>query len=117
MHRQSDVTLADFWGIENFFPNLDDDKGASLVIVNSEFGIRIFNSIKPEITYQEVDLDEVIKYNSAATKSSEYNHRRDRFLSDLDHLPFNKLFHRYCKDSIVVKLKRRAKRELKKILR
>ncbi|MGO4961238.1 Coenzyme F420 hydrogenase/dehydrogenase, beta subunit C-terminal domain [Jeotgalibaca porci] len=117
MHRQSDVTLADFWGIENFFPNLDDDKGASLVIVNSEFGIRLFNSIKPEIEYHEVDLDEVIKYNSAAIKSSEYNPKRDKFLSDLDHLQFNKLVYKYCEDSLVVKLKRRAKRELKKILR
>lgn len=116
LHRQSDVTLADFWGVENFFPNLDDDKGASLVIVNSEFGIRLFNSIKTEIEYQEVDLDEVIKYNSAAIKSSEYNPKRDKFLSDLDHLQFNKLVYKYCEDSLVVKLKRRAKRELKKIL-
>lgn len=86
------------------------------MIVNSEFGISLFNSVKPEIEYQEVDLDEVIKYNSAAIKSSEYNPKRDKFLSDLDHLQFNKLVYKYCEDSLVVKLKRRAKRELKKIL-
>ena len=30
--RQSDITLADFWGIES---KLDDDKGTSLVLINN----------------------------------------------------------------------------------
>lgn len=33
-HRASDITLADFWGIQNVLPELDDDKGTSLVITN-----------------------------------------------------------------------------------
>lgn len=35
---QSDVTLADFWGIQTAFPEMDDDMGTSLVIVNSTAG-------------------------------------------------------------------------------
>lgn len=31
----SDITIGDFWGVQNFFPNFDDDKGVSAVIVNS----------------------------------------------------------------------------------
>ena len=34
--RQSDITLADFWGIEHVCPEMDDNKGTSLVLVNSE---------------------------------------------------------------------------------
>ena len=29
-----DITLADFWGIESVLPEMDDDKGTSLVIIN-----------------------------------------------------------------------------------
>lgn len=35
-HSGSDVTLADFWGVERLFPSIDDDKGTSLVIIKNE---------------------------------------------------------------------------------
>ena len=41
-HRISYITLADFWGIENIAPEMDDNKGTSLVIINSEKGKQIF---------------------------------------------------------------------------
>ena len=44
--RQSDITLADFWGIES---KLDDDKGTSLVLINNEKGKFLFNRIKDNI--------------------------------------------------------------------
>lgn len=31
----SDITIGDFWGIENVTPNIDDDKGVSLLILNN----------------------------------------------------------------------------------
>lgn len=31
---ESDITIADFWGIESLSPNMDDDKGTSLVFIN-----------------------------------------------------------------------------------
>lgn len=37
--RKSDVTFADFWGIDK---ELDDDKGTSMLLVNSEKGKKIF---------------------------------------------------------------------------
>lgn len=35
-NRLSDITLADFWGVQNLLPEIDDDKGVSLVIINSD---------------------------------------------------------------------------------
>ena len=62
-HRISDITLADFWGIENIAPEMDDDKGTSLVIINSEKGKKIFEQIKDKINYKQVDFEEAIRYN------------------------------------------------------
>ena len=35
---KSDITLADYWGIDQVQPNMDDDKGTSLLIVHTEKG-------------------------------------------------------------------------------
>lgn len=34
----SDITLADYWGIQHLMPELDDDRGISAIIVNTEKG-------------------------------------------------------------------------------
>lgn len=44
----SDLTLADFWGINTINPSFDDDKGCSLVLINSGRGNAIFESLKLE---------------------------------------------------------------------
>lgn len=52
----SDITIADFWGIWNHHPQWDDDKGTSLVLINSEQGRCLFNDIdlmKEETSYKE----------------------------------------------------------------
>ena len=32
----SDITIGDFWGIQNYYPELDDDKGISLLIISNK---------------------------------------------------------------------------------
>lgn len=45
----SDITLADYWGINHYYPQFDDDKGTSLVLIHSEKGEIIFKKIKAQI--------------------------------------------------------------------
>lgn len=42
----SDITLADFWGIWNYSDKWNDDKGISLVMLNTELGKSIFRTLK-----------------------------------------------------------------------
>lgn len=116
VNRQSDVTLADFWGIQNILPNMDDDKGTSLVMVNSEAGEILFNNMKNEMIYQEVDIAEAIKFNSAAIRSPIRNPKRDGFMNERNLMPFNKLVDKYCIETTFVKLKKKIKRVIKKAL-
>lgn len=46
---RSDLTIADFWGIDTLMPDFDDDKGVSLVLVNTEKGQQIFNKLSMEV--------------------------------------------------------------------
>lgn len=44
----SDLTIADFWGIDRLMPDFDDDKGVGLVLVNTAGGKRIFDELSME---------------------------------------------------------------------
>ena len=41
----ADLTIGDFWGIENMMPEYDDDKGVSIVLVGSSHGLTFLTSI------------------------------------------------------------------------
>ena len=42
----SDITIADYWGIEKAAPEFDDNKGVSLVLINNEAGERAFDKVR-----------------------------------------------------------------------
>ena len=44
--REGDFTLGDFWGIKAYDKNLDDDKGTSLVLLNTRKAENIFNLLE-----------------------------------------------------------------------
>ena len=63
IHRPSDITVADFWGIENSIAASmgADNKGCSLVMVNTEKGHVWFNCIKDNMEYMQVSLEECLQ--------------------------------------------------------
>lgn len=109
LNRESDITLGDFWGIQNLLPELDDDKGTSLIFVNSYAGAEIFEKIKGNISFKEVNINDAVKYNSAAIKSVESNPNRDKYFSDIDKLPFDKLMKKHFTQKISIIIKMKAK--------
>lgn len=55
--RQGDITLADFWGVLDVFPDIDVNGGVSMISVNSELGSKIWNSVKEKTVYRESTVD------------------------------------------------------------
>lgn len=94
-NRKSDITLADFWGIQNVVPKMFDNKGTSLVIVNSQKGNELFNKIKQDIKYIENDFEESIKYNPSMTKSTERPKSREEFFEKLENEDLETLAEKY----------------------
>lgn len=63
--RISDISLADFWGIEKgSAKEFADKKGISLVLINTEKGLELFNSVKDKLEYYEVSKEDCEPYNS-----------------------------------------------------
>ena len=77
----SDITIADFWGIELVNPDMDDDRGTSLVLVNSEKG----NYALPLslMSFTEEEFDVAIRKNTAWCMPAIQHHRRAEFFSRL----------------------------------
>lgn len=57
----SDIVLGDFWGIEKHYPQIDDDKGISLVLINSHKGQTLYDSITKE--HVEAQFEEALSGN------------------------------------------------------
>ncbi len=56
LKRNSDVTLGDFWGIENTNLFIKDEMGVSLVIVNSKKGQKLINNLGDLVVTQKSDI-------------------------------------------------------------
>ena len=54
--RESDFTIADYWGIGKNAPEFDDNKGCSLVLVHSDKAAQIFEAVIPYIRYTQTNL-------------------------------------------------------------
>lgn len=118
LNRISDITLADFWGIQNIMPELDDNKGTSLVIVNSKKGQELFENIKEKIIFKNVDIQEAIKYNMSMIESAKMDKNRKKFFENLDKLDFDKLVKKYTyQPSIFKKIEFKIKGVIKRIIK
>lgn len=68
--RSSDITLGDFWGIWDIAPEMDDNRGTSAVLIQSDKGQRFWSQIKGRVRYKRVELEEVSKQNSSLITTS-----------------------------------------------
>lgn len=77
--RQADITLADFWGVQNVLPKLDDNQGTSVIWVHSEKGRALFQQIRQQLNCETIEIGQALVYNSAALNSAQEPAGRKRF--------------------------------------
>lgn len=94
-NRISDITLADFWGVDKVLPEIDDDRGISLVILNSSKGKKLFEILKEKIVHKKVNFETAIRYNMNMTKSAKMDPNREKFFDKMEELEFDKLVKKY----------------------
>ncbi len=63
LHRAGDISLGDFWGIGKKFPDVDDNKGISMVLINNKKGANLWQTIANQTTYFTSDIDTAIAGN------------------------------------------------------
>lgn len=121
MNTAADITLADFWGIEKFQEGdeslgkaISDNKGISLVLVNTLKGSKVLESISGKVILKERDYEESISGNPRLISSNAIPKARAHFFRDLEQgHSFEKLSGRYM---TATGLKQKIKTLLKSIL-
>ena len=97
LNRVADITLGDYWGVQYKYKHLADNKGISLVLVNSNQGGKILENIKSKIYIESTDLDYAIQNNPCIIKSVPLNKNRHNFFNDLDTMSLDMLQDKYYK--------------------
>lgn len=94
--RISDITIADYWGIEKVDKNLDMNIGTSMILLNSNKGIAFFESVKEKLEYRETSFESILGGNIALKKSIEpAKIDRNAFFKDLDENDFDYVTQKY----------------------
>lgn len=78
----SDITIADFWGINTEMPEMDDDKGTGLVLVNTEKGQSALDWTKTN--HKETTSETAVRHNPAYFRSVVPHPKRAAFFAQLD---------------------------------
>ena len=78
----SDITIADFWGINTVMPEMDDDKGTGLVLLNTDKGQAALDWSKTN--HKETTADIAIGHNPAYFRSVAAHPKRADFFACID---------------------------------
>lgn len=97
--KPSDITMGDFWGIDEIAPEINDGKGVSIIITHNEKGKNYLNRIT-YLNLKQVNSDIAIKKQANAFHPSPENKRRDEFWNDFHSKPFTFVAKKYFRYTI-----------------
>lgn len=109
--RISDITIADFWGVEKSMPEFYSRDGVSLIITNTLEGQRIFDCIKTDIEYIESSMKNCLQ--PSLIMSSKHAENRAMFWNDYKIRGFCYVIRKY----VYYDIKRQIRSSIKRILR
>lgn len=101
----SDITIGDFWGIENVDQSMDDDKGTSLVMLNTQKAKKAFADLNFDC--KEEAYNAAVSANPSIEFSVVEPPYRKLFMTILNHFSF-KMAHRVvCSKNVIYRVFRR----------
>lgn len=106
-NRPSDITIGDFWGIEKAIKEMDDNKGTSLVIVNTAKGKELFDRSKDMLNYKETQIDKCMQPN--LKNPTAYNKDTEEFFRCVNNDSFENVLKKYSSYNFKTALKTKIK--------
>lgn len=115
--RYSDITLGDFWGIEKIKKHLDQDKGTSIFMINTNKGKEVFEKIKENLIFEEMKLEDIYLGNIALTEKTAYPdlNKKEEFFKNYLKEDFENLVEKLLKKNLAEKTKSVLIKVLKKL--
>lgn len=94
-NKMSDITIADFWGIDSVAVEMNDGLGTSLVLTRTKKGQDIFDDIKTCLKIKTVTYEEGVRSNPSEYKSCDMPLQRKKFFDDMNRISFEQLEDKY----------------------
>lgn len=113
----SDITIGDFWGIEQYVPEKDDDKGYSICYINTKKGESLFDDIQGKIYSSEIKSYNYQKYNAQILYSLPFQKKRENFINCVLNNSFEAAYNKYVKEKKIIRIYKKIRRDIGKILR
>lgn len=101
--RIADITLGDYWNIATVHPEMDDNKGSSVVLLNTDHGKALFDSVVDGMNYSESKVEFAIDGNPCIVRSSKPHPKRAEFFANLDNHTLDELIKLYCPSPSLLK--------------
>ena len=112
----SDLTIADYWGIDKLMPEFDDDKGIGLVLLNTKQGENIFSKLDMDIRLSS--LENTKQQNRGFKEHITQHPKRLFFFKELNKgKTIEKSVNKSLQISLFVRVKRKIKRIIKYFIR
>lgn len=92
IHRNSDFSIADCWGIGEKNKSLNDDKGLSALLLHTVKGQALFEKIKEKLRYEEYPPELLMEGNWALKNSPAENDARQEFFEKYGKDNFKEIF-------------------------
>ncbi len=104
LERISDLTIGDYWGIQEEHPSFYSDKGVSAVLINTEKGRTFFENNADAFYYIETTPLKIAKRNENLLKPTTRNGNRDHFYDNIltDGQWFDKIAQKYRPSTISI---------------
>ena len=103
LNNRSDISLGDFWHIEELIPSFEDGKGVSIILLNTQKGVDFFNKCMAdeeiEVASEHVSYEQACVSNNAIYKSMSQSTQRTEFFDNLTTQDFLTIKNKYTQDS------------------
>ncbi len=113
LDRVGDLTIGDFWGIEDVKPDVSDNKGISAVMVNSEKGKAFLQAVSDSLLLFPCSKADIARRQPNLYHPSCYSNKAESFQHDLQTMSFEEILKKYTR----VGFKRRIVDFVKKIIK
>jgi len=102
--RVGDITLADYWGIDKFQPELyrEQKYGISLIICNTRKGFKYIDTVKKLIVLNDSKIEYAIAGNHSLSKQNRRGRYRGEAYLDLENKGFEYMANHYLKPKFML---------------
>lgn len=82
IHRASDITIADYWGIEKYSPEWMDKRGVSVILINNKKGADLFDKCSVDLKYEKRPKEESLAEQQRLSEPIKFPENRKKFWDD-----------------------------------